>query len=121
MAAIDSVYQYYLSTYGNEHSSRYDSHKKSDLRKTTNSIAKSNNESPLYKLKDEDGDVKRFAIDIKESARNIKNVSAEEAVLTDGKIDPSKLEPITYDGENHNYIKLGEVVGKAFCDGKSLM
>ncbi len=76
MAAIDSVYQYYLSTYGNEHSSRYDSHKKSDLRKTTNSIAKSNNESPLYKLKDEDGDVKRFAIDIKESARNIKNVIA---------------------------------------------
>ena len=52
---------------------------------------------------------------------NIKNVSAEESVLTDGKIDPSKLEPITYDGENHNYIKLGEVVGKAFSDGKSLM
>lgn len=76
MAAIDSVYQYYLTTYGNEHSSRYDSHKKSDLRKTSNSIAKSNNESPLYKLKDDDGDVKRFAIDIKESARNIKNVIA---------------------------------------------
>lgn len=76
MAAIDSVYQYYLSTYGNEHSSRYDSHKKSDLRKTTNSIAKSNNESPLYKLKDESDDVKRFAIDIKESARTIKNVIA---------------------------------------------
>lgn len=80
MAAIDSVYQYYLTTYGNEHSSRYDSHKKSELRKTTNSIAKSNNESPLYKLKDDNGDVKRFAIDIKESARNIKNVIAS---LTD--------------------------------------
>ena len=76
MAAIDSVYQYYLSTYGNEHSSRYDSHKKSDLKKTYNNIVKSNNESPLYKLKDDDGDVRRFAIDIKESARNIKNVIA---------------------------------------------
>ena len=52
---------------------------------------------------------------------NIKNVSADEAVLTDDKIDPAKLEPITYDPENHNYIKLGEVVGKAFSDGKSLM
>ena len=74
MAAIDSVYQYYLSTYGNEHTSRYDSHKKSDLRKVSNNIAKSNNESPLYKLKDDNDDVRRFAIDIKESARNIKNV-----------------------------------------------
>lgn len=76
MAAIDSVYQYYLSTYGNEHVSRYDSHKKSDLRNTYNSILKSNKESPLYKLKDDDGDVKKFAIDIKESARQIKNVIA---------------------------------------------
>lgn len=91
MAAIDSVYQYYLSTYGNEHSSRYDSHKKSDLRKTTNSIAKSNNESPLYKLKDEDGDVKRFAIDIKESARNIKNVIAS---LSDDSEDGEGIESL---------------------------
>ena len=84
MAAIDSVYQYYLSTYGNEHSSRYDSHKKSDLRKTTNSIAKSNNESPLYKLKDEDGDVKRFAI-------NIKNVIAS---LSDDSEDGEGIESL---------------------------
>ena len=48
------------------------------------------------------------------------NVAAEESVLTDGKIDPSKLQPITYDPVNHTYIKLGEVVGKAFSDGKSL-
>ena len=51
---------------------------------------------------------------------NIKNVCVEETVLTDGKIDPAKLEPITYDPENHNYIKLGEVVGKAFQIGKTL-
>ena len=29
MAAIDSAYQYYLSTYGNSTVSRYDTHKKS--------------------------------------------------------------------------------------------
>ncbi len=51
---------------------------------------------------------------------NILNVCADEEVMTDGKIDPQKLQPITYDPENHNYIKLGEVVGKAFSDGKSL-
>ena len=52
---------------------------------------------------------------------NILNVSAEESVLTDGKIDPAKLSPITYDPVNHKYIKLGEVVGKAFSDGKALL
>ena len=42
-------------------------------------------------------------------------------ILTDGKIDPAKLEPITYDPVNHVYRKLGEVVGKAFEDGKKLI
>lgn len=51
---------------------------------------------------------------------NIINVNADDSVLTDGKIDPAKLQPITYDPVNHTYIKLGEVVGKAFSDGKKL-
>ena len=51
---------------------------------------------------------------------NIINVSADESVLTDGKIDVAKLEAITYDSVNHNYVKLGEVVGKAFSDGKKI-
>ena len=51
---------------------------------------------------------------------NIINVSADEKILTDGKVDPAKLEPITYDPVNHNYIKLGAIVGKAFSDGKAL-
>ena len=51
---------------------------------------------------------------------NIINVSAEESVLTDDKIDPAKLEPITYDPVNHTYRKLGEIVGKAFSDGKQI-
>lgn len=48
------------------------------------------------------------------------NVCADEAVLTDGKIDPAKLRPITYDGMNHTYLVLGEKVGNAFSDGKKL-
>ena len=51
---------------------------------------------------------------------DIVNVCADESVLTAGKIDPSKLNPITYDPVNHTYIKLSEVVGHAFQDGKSL-
>jgi len=45
---------------------------------------------------------------------NIINVSADEAVLTDGKIDPSKFTPITYDPVNHTYITLGKVIAQAF-------
>ena len=50
----------------------------------------------------------------------ILNVSADESVLTDGAIDLAKLRPIVYDGMNHNYNVLGEVVGKAFEDGKQM-
>ena len=50
----------------------------------------------------------------------IVNVSADESVLTDGKIDPVKLRPITFDGMNHTYLALGEKVGNAFSDGLKL-
>ena len=48
------------------------------------------------------------------------NVCADESVLTEGKIDPAKLRPIVFDGMNHTYMTLGEVVGKAFSDGLKL-
>ena len=51
---------------------------------------------------------------------NIINVSADEAILTDGKIDAAKLKPICYDPVSHNYNVLGEIVGKAFSDGKAI-
>ena len=50
----------------------------------------------------------------------IVNVCADEAVLTDGKIDPKKLKPIAYDPVNSTYVALGDVVGKAFSDGLQL-
>lgn len=50
----------------------------------------------------------------------IVNIIVDESILTDGKIDPKKLKPITYDPVNHTYIGLGEVVGNAFKDGLQL-
>lgn len=50
----------------------------------------------------------------------IVNVTADESVLTDGKIDPAKLKPLTFDGVNHQYIVLGDVVAAAFAEGKKL-
>ncbi len=49
------------------------------------------------------------------------NVSAEERILDEnGKIDPSKLNPITFDPVHNAYLKLGEKVGNAFGDGMKL-
>ena len=50
----------------------------------------------------------------------IMNVNADESILTDGKIDPAKLKPITYDPVNNKYIALGAIVGNAFSDGLKL-
>ena len=51
----------------------------------------------------------------------IVNVCADEAILdSSGKIDVSKLRPITYDSMNHHYLVLGEKVGQAFHDGLTL-
>lgn len=51
----------------------------------------------------------------------IVNVSADERILSaDGKIDPDKLEPITFDPVNNTYLKLGAKVGNAFKDGMKL-
>ena len=51
----------------------------------------------------------------------IVNVCADESVLgEDGKVDVSRLQPITYDPVNHRYLVLGEAVGRAFRDGAVL-
>ena len=51
----------------------------------------------------------------------IVNVSADESVLGEnGKVDVKKLQPLTYDPMNHQYLVLGEAVGRAFHDGLAL-
>jgi flavin reductase (DIM6/NTAB) family NADH-FMN oxidoreductase RutF len=48
------------------------------------------------------------------------DVKADESVLTDGRIDPEKLRPISYDPVNRRYYGLGKAVGKAYSDGSKL-
>lgn len=47
----------------------------------------------------------------------IVNISADESILTDGKIDPMKLEALVFDPFNHKYLVAKEAVGTAFKDG----
>ena len=50
----------------------------------------------------------------------IVNISADEKILTDGRIDVAKLRPITYDPIGYNYFELGTKIGNAFSEGKKL-
>ena len=51
----------------------------------------------------------------------IRNVCAEERILgADGKVDPAKLRPLTFDPMGHRYLVLGEALGRAFHDGLEL-
>ena len=51
----------------------------------------------------------------------IMNISMDESILTDGKVDLQKLRPLSYDSFHHRYHVLGQAVGKAFSDGKALV
>lgn len=51
---------------------------------------------------------------------NIRNVSVDEAVLTDGKIDFEKAGFVAFDPANGRYVALGEKVADAFKIGFSL-
>ena len=46
------------------------------------------------------------------------NMSADECILTDGKVDLGKLQPIVFDAAALTYRALGEVVGQAWGSGK---
>jgi len=50
----------------------------------------------------------------------VKNVSIDDSVLTEGSVDLKKLNAISFDPYNHNYLIVNEVVGKAFSDGKAI-
>ncbi len=46
------------------------------------------------------------------------NMSADESILTEGKVDLAKLKPIVFDAAAMSYRRIGEEVGKAWGEGK---
>ncbi len=46
------------------------------------------------------------------------NMSADERILTDGKVDLAKLQPIVFDAASMSYRSIGDIVGKAWGAGK---
>ena len=97
--ALNAIYNQYLTTYAPKKSdTRYDTHKKSELRNITNSMAKVNRDAPLYKL-DNSADSAGYIIGIKEETRQLINsvssiVGDVENAALDGKIAYSTDESI---------------------------
>ncbi len=48
------------------------------------------------------------------------NTTADESVLTDGKVDIEKVSAIAFDPYTHGYYKVTERVGEAFKDGMKM-
>lgn len=48
----------------------------------------------------------------------IKNILADESILTNGRIDPAKLKPISFDPVNGKYLSTGPAIGRAFSNGR---
>lgn len=74
-AVMNTVYNHYLTSYAPKSITRYDTHKKSELRGVYNSIVKLNKESPWY-LPTTSKSTQQYAIDLKENARELRNTIA---------------------------------------------
>lgn len=117
MAKVDSsAYNYFLQTYGgNLTGTRFDSHKKEDLQKVYNKIVRQNKYSPLFKI-DFDGDVKNFAIDLKEQSHSTLNLMSS---ITE---DSDDIESIFYKkiatSSNEDAVKI-RYIGSDDADSKT--
>ncbi|HBA48358.1 MAG TPA: flagellar capping protein [Lachnospiraceae bacterium] len=73
---MNTVYNNYLTTYTPKPITKYDSHKKSELRNIYNSIVKLNKDAPWY-LPTTSKDAQHYAVDLKENARGLRNTIAQ--------------------------------------------
>ena len=76
---ISNVYSYYMAEYGIRPTDRHSTHKKSELRDIYNNIVKISRSTPFFDV-DISEDSQKLAIDIKEAAQKLSNITAD---LTD--------------------------------------
>lgn len=111
---INSVYDYYISTYGNRTVSRHDTHKRSELRDIYNTIVKINRAAPLYKV-DMSESSQKLAIDIKEAARSLTDTLSD---ITDISDDDMPIGVVA--ASDNEALVTAEYVGSDAPDGEKL-
>lgn len=118
-SAINSIYNYYLTTYAPRTDTRFDAHKKSELRGVYNSIVKMNSEAPLY-IVDKSQETKEYAVGLKENARLFRNTIASLGGLEDNELLNKKVAAAsndevigaTYIGDNDEPVEFEITVNK---------
>lgn len=73
---MNAVYNNYLTAYTPKPLTKYDAHKKSELRSVYNSIVKLNKDAPWY-LPTTSKETQNYAVDLKENARGLHNTIAQ--------------------------------------------
>ena len=84
-AALNVVYNHYLQTYSQTRPSRYDTHKKGELRNIYHSIVEQNRKSPLFLLENTK-ESREFVVGLKENARLLRNTIASVGGLDEGDV-----------------------------------
>lgn len=78
--AINTIYNHFLTTYAPQGTNtKYDTHKKSELRGVYNSIVKKTKDAPLFLL-DTRPSTTAYAVGLKENARSLKNTISSLSV-----------------------------------------
>lgn len=91
LSAINNIYNYFLTTYAPQKSdSRYDTHKKSELRGVYNSIVKINKDAPLA-IVDRSQETKEYAVGLKENARTFHNTIVSLGGMNDDEMLDKKV------------------------------
>ena len=102
---ISSVYSYYLAQYGHKTNSKYDSHTKAQLKNTYSRVLKSNSRTPTYKT-DMSEAAQKYAIDLKENARELSNI-ANELSGSDGQGMAFKKSAVSSNSESVSAAYIG--------------
>ena len=121
-SVMTTVYNQYSTTYMPRKSdTRYDSHKRSELRTICANMAKVNRDNPLYLFKPTP-DTQKYIVDLKENVRNLRNTIIDswggvENADFNGKIAYSTNENVVSAKYIGNQANLGQLPGNAEEDG----
>lgn len=86
---ISNAYSYYLSQYGRRTNAKYDTHTKAQLKNSYSKVLKSNSLAPTYKP-DVSLKAQRYAIDLKEHARELGFITRDLSDETSGEMSFKK-------------------------------
>lgn len=105
ITALNTVYNHFLTTYAPKGTNtKYDTHKKSELRGVYNSIVKMNIDAPLY-LPVTSASTQRYAVGLKEDARALKNtISSLSLDDSDNMLDQKSVSSSNEDKVTATYI-----------------